>query len=318
MLEWRQNLRRNGIYMLTGALISVFLWVAVSADRVEQRPYTAELLVINSDRGYVLTEIEPQIDQVAVEFTGPSADLAVLATDRPQIFVSIDSVESGVRVVDLTPDMVKGRGGRELTTVRAIRVRPDQLTLRFEPRAQKVVRVVPRMTSISLAEGYVIADSVRTEPGMVAVDGPENAVESIDSVLTAPVPGERLRQTISVQVPLEQPDLDGLVELSSPEVIVTVTIEPIEERVFPGIPLSVSGADVAGLRVEPSLVDVRVWGARSAVRAIRPEALLPRIELSGPADYGELLPVILIPLSPFIEVTVDPDSARVVEVEGTR
>ena len=73
-----------------------------------------------------------------------------------------------------------------------------------------------------------------------------------------------------------------------------------------------SAADVEGLRVEPSLVDVRLSGPRSAVEAVRPEALTPRVEVGGPADLGRLLPILLPPPTPFISVVVDPDSARVV------
>jgi hypothetical protein len=99
-------------------------------------------------------------------------------------------------------------------------------------------------------------------------------------------------------------------------VSVTVSVEQLAERVFPGIPLVVSAADVEGLRVEPSLVDVRLSGPRSAVEAVRPEALSPHVEVSGPADLGRLLPIILRPPTPFINVIVDPDSARVVAESG--
>jgi YbbR domain-containing protein len=316
MSEWRATLKRNWPYVVTATLLSVFLWVAVSADRVAERPYTADLLIINSDRRYVETSREPQTEEVTVEFTGRSGDLALLVAARPQILVSIDSIESTLFEVRLTPDMVSGRGGRELTDVRATRVRPDRLLLSFDLRDSKVVPVVPTMTRLTLAQGYVIADSVRVEPGMVAVDGPANAVESIDSVITAPIPGEGLRETISVEVPLVTPDPNSRVELSSSSVQVTVSVEPRGERVFPGIPLTVAGADVAGLRVEPSLVDVRISGPRSAVDAVRPEALSPHVEVSGPSDHGVMLPIVLPAPSPFLNVVVDPDSARVVRLEA--
>jgi YbbR domain-containing protein len=307
-------MKRNWLYMVTGALLSIFLWVAVSADRAgEPTDYSADLFVNNGDERYVLTEMEPE--QVTVRFTGTSFDLARLSP--PEIRILIDSVTSEVFEVRLTWDMVivKGRGGQELD-VRAVRVLPDLLTLKFEPRAQKEVRVVPATHLINLADDYVMADSVRSEPGTVVVDGPESAVAAIDSVLTAPVPGERLRRSISVEVPLAEPEPSGLVELWSPTVLVTVSVEPRGERVIPGIPLAASGASAGGFRLEPSLVDVRISGPRSAVAAIRPEALAPRIQVSGPRDYGRMLPVIIDLPSPFMSVEVSPDSARVVPVES--
>ena len=50
MENWRMRFRRNWLYMLTGLLISVFLWLAVSADTVEQQTLLAELVVVNADR----------------------------------------------------------------------------------------------------------------------------------------------------------------------------------------------------------------------------------------------------------------------------
>ncbi len=316
MADWRASLKRNWPYMLTATLLSVFLWVAVSADRVAERPYSADLVIINSDRRYVETRREPDAEEVTVDFTGRGGDLARLVVARPQVLVTIDSVESSLMEVRLAPDMVMGRGGAELQDVRAIRVRPDRLLLHFEPRDQKVVPVVPNLERLSLASGYVLSDSVRVEPDMVAIDGPTNAVAAIDSVTTAPVPGDRLREPISVDLPLVSPEPSGLVTLSASSVQVTVSVEPWDERTFPGIPLAVSAADVSGLRVQPSLVDVRLSGPRSAVQSVRPEALSPHVAVEGSADYGKLLPIVLPAPAPFVNVVVEPDSARVVAEAG--
>jgi hypothetical protein len=316
MADWRANLKRNWLYMLTAALLSLFLWVAVSADRVDERPYSADLLVVNSDRRYVETRREPDIEEVTVDFTGRVGELARLAVARPQLVVNIDSVDSNLLERRLTSDLVTGRGGAPLEGVSAIRVQPDRVRLHFQLRGTKTVPVVPNMSRVSLEDGYVMSDSVRIEPDMVVLDGPEEIVDGIESVTTAPVPGTGMRESTSVDVPLLSPDESGLVALSATSVSVTVSVEQLAERVFPGIPLVVSAADVEGLRVEPSLVDVRLSGPRSAVEAVRPEALSPHVELGGPADLGRLLPILLPPPALFIEVIVDPDSARVVAESG--
>jgi len=312
MADWRANLKRNWLYMLTATLLSLFLWVAVSADRVDERTYSADLLIVNSDRRYVETDRDPDTDEVTVDFTGPVGELARLALARPQLLVTIDTVDSNVMEVRLSSDDVRGRGGAPLEGVSAIRVRPDRFLLHFELRAIKTVPVIPNMSRVSLADGYVMSDSVRVEPDVVALNGPESTVAGIESVATAPVPGTELNESISVDVPLVSPDESGLVALSATSVSVAVSVEPQAERASPGIPLVVSAPDPAGLRVEPSLVDVRLSGPRSAVEAVRPEALSPRVEVAGPADVGRPLPILLTPPAPFVTVTVEPDSARVV------
>ncbi|NIR45172.1 MAG: hypothetical protein GWN99_12380 [Gemmatimonadetes bacterium] len=315
MSDVRTTLKQNWPYMTTALLISVFLWIAVSADTVEQRAIDTDVVFILDDPRYVLTETEPATDLASVVFTGKAGDLAALAASRPQIVVPIDTVEGPVREITLEPEMVRSRGGFELLDVRPVSVRPDDFVLHFQPRARKVVQVVPRV-HVTLAEGYVISDSVRAEPGAVAVEGPESAVEAIDSVITVPVVRERLRETISVEVRLEVPGSSGQVELSSPSVRVTVPVEPRTERIFRGIPVGVSDASTPGLRAQPSLVDVRITGPRSAVESLRSEQLSPRVRLQGPQDLGRPLPIIMPPPAPFLTVEVDPDSVRVVRERG--
>lgn len=302
--------RRNWLYMLTGLLISVFLWLAVSADTVAQQTLLADLVVVNNDRRFVMTEQEPSTSEVSVVFTGRAGDLALLSISRPQVVVAIDSVNAPSRDVTLEPSLVRGKGGRDLGDVRAVSVRPEHLTLRFERRATKVVPVVP-IVRVQPAEGYVFADSPRAEPSAVAVEGPEAAVASIDSAFTVPVSEANLRQSRNIEAPLEEPS-DSLVTFLSESVRITVAVEQKSERIFPGIPVGVAGANVNGLRVEPSLVDVRISGPRSQVDAVRPETLQPEITLRSAGAIGQLLPITLSGLNPFLSAAFEPDSARAV------
>jgi len=319
MDDWQTNLKRNWLYLLTATLIAVFLWVAVSADTVAQQTIPTELVVYETDPDYVLTGTDPAIEAVSVVFTGRAGDLAALSISRPQILVTIGTVETDSIDFALTPSMVKGRGNRELVDVRAVSVRPDRLRLHFQPKIEKLVRVVPQI-ELTLASGFVLSDSTRAEPGAVRISGPAAAVAAIDSILTRLVVRERLRESISEEVPLELTDPTGQLDLSSTSVRVSVRVEPVDEAVFIGVPVVVSGAspaDVRDVRVEPSLVDVRIRGPRSAVALVRAEALRALVVLSSPADLGSLLPIEIPQPSPFIQVTIDPDSARVERVEGT-
>jgi YbbR domain-containing protein len=311
----RMNFKRNWLYMLTGLLISVFLWLAVSADTVAQQTLLAELVIVNADRRFVMTEQEPATREVSVVFTGRAGDLALLSISRPQIVVAIDSVNAPTREVMLEPSLVRGRGGRDLGDVRAVSVRPERLTLRFERRATKVVPVVP-IVQVQPGEGYVFADSPRAEPSAVAVEGPEASVVLIDSVFTVPVREENVRQSRDIETPLENPS-DSLVVFSSQSVRVLVAIEPRAERVFPGIPVGIGGA-ADGLRVEPSLVDVRISGPRSRVEAVRPEDLSPEVIVRGPAEVDRPLPIRWAGLDPFLVAIFEPDSARAVRSEDAQ
>ena len=317
MSGWRKTFQRNWLYMLAATLLSVLLWVAVSADTVSQRFIPADLVIINGDRRYIQTGQQPEGETVDVLFTGrEGAMLALRTVARPQIYYSLDSVESETLEIELDPSMVSGRGGRELGETRAVSVRPDRFILRFEPRAQKVVRVAPRV-ALSFADGYMMADSVRVQPGVVSIEGPEGAVDSIEAVSTVPVTRQLLRESIDLEVPLDAPDPDSFVELSTLSVRVSVTVEPRTERVFPGIPVGAPGVDISRIKLEPSLVDIRIIGPQSAVDAVRPEALLPSVVVRDDSDYGNMLSIELPQPGAFLRVLLEPDSARVTRIDGT-
>ncbi len=309
---WRATFKRNWLYMLTGTLISVFLWVAVSADTVGQQALPVDLLVGNNDRRYVLTEQDPT-DGVSVVFTGREGDLALLSLSRPQILVSIDSVPATDVEIPLTANMVKGRGGHELVDVRAISVRPNRLSLHFEPRSRRQVPVVP-IVRVTPARGFAIADAPRVEPSAVTLDGPEVWVNSIDTLYTLPVTRDGVREPLNIEAPLEI-DAGADVQLTPASVRIRLGIEPRIERVFPGIPVNLVGGS-PGLRLEPSVVDLRLSGPRSAVNAVTAGELVPRVDVQGPVEQPLRLPIVLSLPSPFLTVDVVPDSARVVPADA--
>lgn len=312
MDDWRTTFKRNWLYMLTGTLISVFLWVAVSADTVEQQTLPVDLLVGNNDRRYVLTDQDPT-DEVSVVFTGRAGDLALLSLSRPQILVSIDTVHEADIEMPLAASMVKSRGGRELVDVRPISVRPNRLSLHFEPRSRKQVPVVP-LVRVSTARGFAVADSPRVEPSAVTLDGPAVWVNSIDTLFTLPITREGVRESLNIEAPVDiEPNAD--VDLFPERVSIRLAVEPLSERAFPGVPVNLVGGG-GGYRVEPPVVDLRVSGPRSAVSALRAGELVPRVEVREPLEPPLKLPVVITLPSSFLTVEVVPDSARVVSSES--
>lgn len=315
MAGWRKTIERNWLYMVAATLLSVLLWVGVSADTVSQRWIPADLVIINGDRRYIQTGQDPEAESVDVLFTGREGAMLALSVARPQVLISLDSVESTTYEIDLDPRMVTGRGGRELGDVRAVGVRPDHVRLLFERRAQKVVPVVPNVI-LSFAEGYTMADSVRVKPGVIAVEGPASKVEGIDSLVTVPIQRQRLSESIDVEVFLELTDSLPHVELSSSAVNVTLKVEEREERVYPGIPVGLLSGEAGEFRIEPSLVDIRLTGPRSSVAGVRPESLTPGVH--APAESAAVVPIILESPGPFIRVELMPDSAAVRPAGGQR
>lgn len=311
MSEWRDTFQRNWVYMVAATLLSVLLWVAVNADTVKKEIVPADLVVVNADRRFVLTSRDPETSTVEVLFSGRTGDMVpLLSLARPRVVVTIDSVTSQNIKIPLRADMVRGRDGDELTDVRALSiVQPDTLSLHFERRRQKIVRVVPRVR-LGTAEGFMVADSIRVRPGTIGVEGPESAVAQIDSLLTAPVLRERLRDSLRVDVPLETPDVAGL-ELSRTSVEVIVPVDERTERVIAGVPVIVEGGGGA-MGIEPTAVALRLIGPRRVVDQAAPEIFQAVVRIGGGARAGDSLPISVIYSLPFTRVRPEPDSVKLV------
>ena len=311
MADWRSTLRQNWPYMVTAVLVSLFLWVGVSADKVQQEAVSADLIVINNDREYVLTRREPAMDVVTVAFRGSAFDIGRLDISRPQIIVPIDSVESPVMEMTLSPDLVRARSGRELTAVQAVDVEPDRITLYFQPRVQKVVRVVPDLR-LQLAEGFALGGPVTVEPQAIAIAGPDSAVAVTDSIMTAPISRNDVRSSIDTEVPIGRPPGGQLLETSESNVRVRVPVEPVIERIVENIAVLVPGIGDGEYTVRPPVVEVSLMGPRSLVESIDREALVARIDFRDEGDYGKPLEVRVTPPDSGIDVSVRPDSVRVI------
>lgn len=320
MGEWRDTFQRNWIYMVAAGLLSLLLWVAVNAGTVTQQIVVADLVVVNGDGRYVVMDTEPQTSTAEVLFTGRRADFLALSVARPRVVVLIDSVESRVQKVALAPRMVRGPDGGDLGDVRALQVlRPDTVRIQFEPRARKVVRVVPRV-GISMADGYMVADSIRVKPGVVLVEGPESGVASVDSLSTAPVSREELRESLKVEVPIESPPARGL-RLSASTVEVTVPVDVRAERLITRVPVRIVGSDrneAGAFNLQPARVDLHLSGPERRLADLDPSTLVPRVALPEAVSEPTWARVSIGGLPPFVRGRVSPDSVRVSrEASGT-
>ena len=316
MNEWRDTFQRNWVYMVAATLLSVLLWVAVNADTVKKEVVPADLVVVNGDRRFVLTARDPETSTVDVLFSGRTGDIVpLLSLARPRVVVTIDSVESRTVKVPLRADMVRARDGDDLTDVRALSVvQPDTLSLHFEPRLQKVVRVVPRLR-LSTADGFMVADSVRVRPGAVDVEGPESVVAQIDSLLTPSVMREKLRASLRLEVPLERPDATGL-ELSRSTIEVIIPVDERVERIITDVRVIVEGGR-GMMGADPAAVALRVVGPRRFVEEATPELFHAVVRVDDGARPGDRVPIAVRNAPPFTQVSIEPDSVKLVASRST-
>jgi hypothetical protein len=134
------------------------------------------------------------------------------------------------------------------------------------------------------AAGYVVKGAPVADPKIVRARGPKSEVLVIQRVraealdITGLTEGKYPRQ-----LALDRPR--GRVTYDTQSVAATVEIgREVAERPFTRVPVAVIGHSTA--RVQPAEVDVRLSCPPEIVRALRPEQVVPRVQVAGAAEHG--------------------------------
>jgi YbbR domain-containing protein len=122
----------------------------------------------------------------------------------------------------------------------------------------------------SLPAGFVFVTELELSPTEVVVTGPESLLGAITEVETSALSLDGRQQSFSETVPLVPPGEE--VVLRPVEVAVSAGVEPVEERIFDSVPLTVLREEDS-LRIElvPPQARVVVRGAKSVLAALRSE-----------------------------------------------
>ncbi|MFQ5747297.1 MAG: CdaR family protein [Gemmatimonadota bacterium] len=302
-MDLRAALLNNWGYKISAFLLATLLWVNVTADERQTQDVATLLEIEVRDTAWVLVGAPAD---VRTAFQGPTRDLLALSLDGrgPVIRQVIDSVTGPGMDVTLSSDDV--RFDRTLD-VRPVGVAPTVLSLRFEPRVERVVPVVPDLEPTP-ASGWTIVRPFLVQPDSARVWGAESAVRSVSRLGTSRVPLEDLDHTVTRELPILLPPGLGEVEFEPPTTLVTVQVDSLVERRL-RLPVTAVGPGAAGVRLSEDSVVATVRGAWGAVRSRLPtlRAAIVRVDrrLGGP----EALPVVVdLPEDLFITVEVQPPS----------
>jgi YbbR domain-containing protein len=211
---------------------------------------------------------------------------------------TIDNLRGGAvhMILDLTgspehvifnPRMVRLPEG---VRVEVEQFEPPSIDLKWE---QRVTRDVPVQVSVvgSPVDGFIVKGPLVAEPRTVKVRGPQSDVMVLQhvradafDVRTITAEGQYPRQ-----LAIEKPNPRLKIEPQS--VIVTAEIaREVAEKMFPKLPVAVVG--VAKGKTTPAEVDVRLICPPDIVRPLRPDQVVPQVEVTSKDPSGSVsLPV---------------------------
>ena len=207
--------RNLGLKFLS-TLVAFLLWLIVAGERVVERVMRAPVEFQNLPAGLELVGNPP--DTVEVRLRGSSGALSRMAAGDMSAVIDLATARPGRRLFHITQSQVNVPYGIDI-----VQVGPSTLTMEFELSGIRLVKVEPDLDG-SPADGYEVT-SVKSDPEMVEVAGPENALKRLEAAITEPVSVSQQTRTVREVVTIGVPD--STLRLRTPQTaVVTVTIAP--------------------------------------------------------------------------------------------
>lgn len=221
--------------------------------------------------------------QIRVTLRGPRATLHDLHADDIGS-VQLDLRDGTSTRVTIDPSMIPVPPGLKIE-----QIDPPEIDLEWE---DLIVRDVPVEVGVvgTPARGFVVKGAPQSEPRLLRARGPKSEVLVVQRAradafdVTGLTEGKYTRQ-----LAIDRPP--GRVTYDTPSVSATVEVgREVVERSFSKVPVAVLGR--ANAKAQPGEVDVRLACPPEIVRALRPEQILPRVQVVSPTDHGsDALPV---------------------------
>jgi hypothetical protein len=240
-----------------------------------------------------------------VALTPPETSNRVLMTPIPaQIRVTVRGPRStldDLHADDMSSIHVDVRGGNETRVVfepSAIPVPPGLKVEQIDPPAidlaweDLIVRDVAVEVGVvgTPAAGFMVKGAPAADPSFVRAHGPKSEVMVVQRARADAFDVTGLTEgKYSRQLAIDRPP--GRVTFDAPSVAASVEIgREVAERPFTKVPVAVIGH--ANAKAQPAEVDVRLACPPEVVRALRPEQIVPRVQVAATTEHGsDALPV---------------------------
>ena len=289
---------------ILAVLLAFLLWMQVASQETVQMTLAAPVEFLDVPADLEISNDYPREVEV------------VLQTDRPRsleagisVMIDMRDASSGVAVVHLNENNIRGARGAEIVSVT-----PARLRLQFEETRSKEVDVKATIVG-SPAEGYQVSE-VRIVPPKVPLSGPQSRIELVTEAVTEPISIAGLRDLLTVQVALDLEDT-RLRFGSTDRVTTVITIEEERKEVeIRGVAIEVLPEGVSS-RLVDRRVNLKGTVAVSYTEALDSALFKVTIDLTDVAPGAtvhEVVPKVQIPeeyLDVFRLTAVDPEKVRV-------
>ena len=304
-MDFRSVFTRNWPYKVAAIVLSVLLWLSVSADaEIAEQPVSTLLEIQVSDSAWSLREVRPA--EITTTFRGRRNQVFAARFESPVIRKVLDQVEDTVVQVPLSASEVIYN--RELG-LDPVGVSPGAVTAYLEERVGKRVAVSGR-TDARAAAGVLVV-GMQVAPDSVWLQGHASFVNQISEVTTATLEvgavSTRVTQQLEIALP---PDLAGL-SVEPASVIATVDVDSLRTRLF-AIEVVTTGPRALMATVDPPSITVAITGPAAVVDGLDPGDVRVTVDIPNSFESTGSYPVrAQLPESVAGTVTIDVVPERV-------
>jgi len=270
---------------LLSLAFALVLYGWVHGSQEAQRSLLLGVIALTPPENSTRELVTPIPAQIRVTVRGAKSTLDELHADDIGS-VQIDLRSGSVTRLTFEPSMIPVPPGLTVE-----QIDPPAVDLTWEDRIQRDVPVEVGIVGTP-ASGFVVKGTPTSDPATVRARGPKSEVMVVQRAradafdVTGLTAGKYTRQLAIERAP-------GRLAYDVPSVAASVEIAREEsERPFTRVPIALLGH--AGAKAQPAEVDVRLSCPPEVVRALRPEQIVPRVQVASSADHGtEALPVAL-------------------------
>ena len=295
---------RNLGLKIVSVFIALLLWLVVADEQPAERGLRVPLELLNLPSGIDVVDLP--VESVDVRVRGASRTLGRLVPGDLVAVLDLETVGTGPRLFQLTPEQVRAPFGVEV-----VQVSPPTVALRFEISSSRRLPIAP-VVSGEVAPGYVIG-RVTADPAEAEVIGPQSVVAQMSELLTEPILVDGATASVRrlVMVGAASPN----VRLKTPQratVEVAVVPAPVE-RTLQHVPVYLRNV-APGLvaRALPPVVAATLRGSEEAMARVSVEVITAFVDLAGLGAGAYELPVRVDRTTGFGVAGTDPTVVQIV------
>lgn len=213
------TLTENLMLKILAFVFALILWFFVMGEQRLEKGYPVPLELRNIPEGLIVTSELPSL--VDVRIAGPRTVLLNLSPDDLSIEVDLEGLSPGVTSFKRLDERF-----RLPRSLKVTRLSPAVIDVRLEKIQTKSVPVRTVFTGV-LPKGLKV-EKIETTPETVTVSGAGSELKNVSEVETEPIDVSEVRESFTVQVPLNYIGKFSSLNEKQKAVEVDVTISPVK------------------------------------------------------------------------------------------